>query len=92
MLDENDGRAEVVTHLLQHRAERLDLALGDARGRLVHEHDVGAKGDDAPELGHPSDAGRELGDVPAGEVAQSEQVDELRGAHVLPALGGARRW
>src|SRR5438132_853618 len=79
-----------VADLAQHRAERLHLALGDARSGLVEQQHARAERHHRPELREPAGARRQLGHMAAGEPAEAEQLDELLGAQLLPSLGRER--
>ena len=79
MLDDDEGRVELLLHALDQRTERLGLALGDTGGRLVEADDARRDREHRRELDDAPGAGRELGDEAVGVAAEAEEVDELGG-------------
>ncbi len=76
MLDDDEGGARLVADVEQHRAQRLRLPLGDARGRLVEQEHRGPVGEGAGEVDDAPGAGGELADELVGVGLQAHQLDE----------------
>ena len=82
--------SELVAEAQEERAEHLDLALGDAGGRLVEADQPRAAGDDARQLEDPARARRQLVDELVGDLAEIERVEQLIGLGAAATLGAAR--
>src|SRR5205823_1259135 len=48
VVDDDEGRAQVIAYLADHGNEGLDLALRDPGHGLVEQQDIGTQADDAP--------------------------------------------
>ena len=70
VLDHDQRGAGLVADVEQHRAERLGLALGDARRRLVEQQHVGVVRQRAGEVDDAAGAGRQLADELVGVGAR----------------------
>ena len=70
--------------------ERLGLALGDARRRLVEQQQPRLQRDEAGDLGDAPGAGRQLLDLLVAVAVETHPVDELVGQHGLAALLAAQ--
>ena len=87
MLDHEQRRAGALADAQQQRAERLGLALGDARRRLVEQQHRRAVREDAREVDDPAASGRELADELVAEVGDAEHLEQLLDARVDVVLG-----
>ena len=95
---DDEAGAERVADAQQQRAERLGLALGDARRRLVEQDHGRLVGEHAGEVDHAARAGGQLADELRAERLEAHQLDQLvdpvvgRGLAVLrtPAAGTRR--
>ena len=91
VLDDDEGRVELLLHALDQRTERFRLALGDTGGGLVEADHAGRDREHRGKLDDAPGAGRELGDEAVGVAAEAEEVDELGGLCALLPLDTHRR-
>ncbi len=87
VLDDEQGRAGLFADAQQQRAERLGLALRDARRRLVEQQHRRVVREHAGEVDDAPAAGRELADELVAEVGDAEQLEESFDVPVDVALG-----
>jgi hypothetical protein len=77
VLDDHEAGAGLVADAAHERSQLLDLALGDAGGRLVEQHDPGPVGEQAGEVDHPAGTGGQLAHEQRPVIAQPQQLDQL---------------
>ena len=83
VLDDQHRGAELAADLLDQRAERFGLALGDPGGRLVEaQHAV--EREQARELDDPPRPGGEIGDAVVRVAPETEKADEVVGLGASP--------
>ena len=83
VLDDDHRAAGLGLDPAQQRPERLGLALGHARRRLVEQHHRRVLGQQAGQLDDAAGAGRQLAGGLVGVGAEAQQLDEL-----VDPLGG----
>ena len=91
VLDDDQGRVQLLLHPLDQRPEGLGLALGDAGGRFVEADHPRRDREHRRELDDAPGAGRELGDEPVRVAPETEEVDELGRLGALRPLGAWSR-
>ena len=81
VFDHQQAGAHLVAQSQQHRRQRLDLALGDATGRLVEQHHGRAMGDQAGKIDDATSARRQLADERVAIRAEVHHLDQFVDAH-----------
>ena len=78
VFDDHESTAHLVTDPSDHRCQGLSLALGNATGRLIEEHNHRTVGDHAGEVHDPAGARREFVDELGAKGPEPHRLEQFR--------------